>query len=89
MTVPRVQVVVAHPDDATFGCGSLLLLLHAAVAGTVTAGCCATRGEAGEAAASSGIGPAKLAAVRERELHDAAALLGVDHVDLLSFTDSG
>lgn len=77
---PRVQVVVAHPDDETFGCGSVLL--HAAAAGAVTAVCCATRGEAG------GTGP-DLGAVREAELRDAAAVLGVGHVDLLGYRDSG
>ena len=44
---PRLLAVVAHPDDETFGCGSLLL--HAAATGMVTAVLCATRGEAGEA----------------------------------------
>lgn len=81
----RVQVVVAHPDDETFGCGSLLL--HAAAAGARTAVCCATRGEAGEIA--GGFRPVDLGVVRERELRDAAALLGVDQVDLLEFRDSG
>jgi LmbE family N-acetylglucosaminyl deacetylase len=76
----RVQVVVAHPDDETFGCGSVLL--HAAAAGAVTAVCCATRGEAG------GTGP-DLGAVREAELCEAAALLGVRSVDLLGYRDSG
>ena len=78
---PRLQVVVAHPDDETFGCGSLLL--HAAARGAVTAVCCATRGEAGGEA-----GGADLGAVRERELHEAAAVLGVSKVDLLDFVDS-
>lgn len=87
MSRQRVQVVVAHPDDETFGCGSVLL--HAATAGAVTAVCCATRGEAGEIAPGSGIDLSGLAAARERELHDAAALLGVDRVDLLGFADSG
>lgn len=77
---PRLQVVVAHPDDETFGCGSLLLA--AAAAGAVTAVCCATRGEAG------GDGE-DLGAVRERELREAAAVLGVERVDLLDFADSG
>lgn len=77
---PRVHVVVAHPDDETFGCGSVLL--HAAAAGAVTAVCCATRGELG------GSGP-ELGAVREAELCEAAALLGVRHVDLLGYRDSG
>lgn len=76
---PRVQVVVAHPDDESFGCGSLLL--HAAAAGAVTAVCCATRGEAGGSRSD-------LAQVREQELREAAAVLGVAEVDLLDFVDS-
>ena len=47
-TRPHVLVVVAHPDDETFGCGSLLL--HAAAAGARTSVLCATRGEAGNVA---------------------------------------
>jgi LmbE family N-acetylglucosaminyl deacetylase len=81
MDAPRLQIVVAHPDDETFGCGSLLL--HAAAAGATTSVVCATRGEAGEG------GGADLGAVRERELREAARLLGVQRVDLLGFADSG
>src|SRR5512139_611845 len=84
---PRLMVVVAHPDDETFGCGSLLL--HAAAAGATTAVCCATRGEAGEPAPGSGVSRQGLGAVREDELRAAAALLGVTRVDLLDFADSG
>jgi LmbE family N-acetylglucosaminyl deacetylase len=76
----RVQVVVADPDDETFGCGSVLL--HAAAAGATTAVCCATRGEAGGTGAD--LGP-----IRERELREAAGLLRVGRVDLLDFADSG
>ena len=76
----RLQLVVAHPDDETFGCGSLLL--HAAARGAITSVCCATRGEAG--GDSDGLG-----FVRERELRDAARVLGVSKVDLLEFADSG
>ena len=75
----RLQLVVAHPDDETFGCGSLLL--HAAGRGAVTAVCCATRGEAGGDAADLG-------GIRERELREAAELLGVSRVDVLDFVDS-
>ena len=75
----RLQLVVAHPDDETFGCGSLLL--HAAARGAITAVCCATRGEAGGDATD-------LAGTRERELREAAELLGVSRVDVLDFVDS-
>jgi len=81
------MVVVAHPDDESFGCGSTLL--HAAAAGARTAVVCATRGEAGEPAPGSGIARAELARVRERELRDAAVVLGVSSVRLLDFADSG
>jgi LmbE family N-acetylglucosaminyl deacetylase len=83
----RVQVVVAHPDDETFGCGSTLL--HARSAGAVTAVCCATRGEAGEVSPGVEVPPDGLGFLREAELRDAARLLGVDRVDLLDLRDSG
>ena len=83
----RLQVIVAHPDDETFGCGSLLL--HARGAGAVTAVCCATRGEAGEVTHGVEIPPGGLGELREGELRTAAGLLGVQRVDLLDFLDSG
>jgi len=83
----RLQVVVAHPDDETFGCGSLLL--HAAAAGARTVVTCATRGEAGEPPGGSDLGPGELGRVRERELASAAEALGVGQVELLDFADSG
>jgi LmbE family N-acetylglucosaminyl deacetylase len=82
----RMMVVVAHPDDETFGCGSLLL--YAVARGAVTAVVCATRGEAGKPAPGSGIDVADLPAVREAELRHAADMLGVSRVDLLDLLDS-
>src|SRR4051794_28922497 len=76
-------VVVAHPDDESFGCGSLLA--RGAAAGDETIVLCATRGEAGE----SRIATNDLAALRERELRDAARILGVTTVRLLDYSDSG
>jgi LmbE family N-acetylglucosaminyl deacetylase len=84
---PRLLVVVAHPDDETFGTGSLLL--RAAAEGYRTAVCCATRGEAGDPTPGTVVGVGGLGALREAELHAAATLLGVDTVRLLDFTDSG
>ena len=83
----RLQVVVAHPDDETFGCGSTLL--HAHRAGATTAVLCATRGEAGEVAPGVEVPDGDLAAAREVELRAAAEILGVTHVELLDFGDSG
>jgi LmbE family N-acetylglucosaminyl deacetylase len=84
---PRLLVVVAHPDDETFGCGSVLL--YAAAAGAVTGVVCATRGEEGSPAPGVDVPAEGLGALRERELHDAAALLGVSEVVLLGYRDSG
>jgi LmbE family N-acetylglucosaminyl deacetylase len=83
---PRLVVVVAHPDDETFGTGSVLL--HAAAAGMETTVVCATRGEAGEVTPGSGVDATALAAVREGELRRAAAMLGVTRVEVLDFHDS-
>jgi LmbE family N-acetylglucosaminyl deacetylase len=79
----RLLVVVAHPDDESFGCGSVLL--HAAAGGDETAVLCATRGEAGESRTPT----ADLAALREAELRAAAAILGVGTVRVLDHADSG
>jgi LmbE family N-acetylglucosaminyl deacetylase len=87
LAVARLLVVVAHPDDETFGCGSVLAL--AAERGVQTVVACATRGEAGEPAPGCGIDPADLAHAREAELRRAADLLGVSRVQLFDWTDSG
>jgi N-acetyl-1-D-myo-inositol-2-amino-2-deoxy-alpha-D-glucopyranoside deacetylase len=78
----RWLVVVAHPDDESFGCGSVLAA--ASAAGDETVVLCATRGEAGE----SRIRTDDLAALREGELHEAARILGVGSVMLLGHGDS-
>jgi LmbE family N-acetylglucosaminyl deacetylase len=83
----RLLVVVAHPDDETFGCGSVIA--RAAHEGAFVTVCCATRGEAGELAPGCDLGDETLAERRVRELHDAAAVLGVAEVVLLDFGDSG
>ena len=80
-------VVVAHPDDETFGCGSLLA--HAADVGVRTTVACATRGEEGSPTPGLGLDDADMAMVREGELRAAAEHLGVDRVELFDWVDSG
>ncbi len=79
----QLLVVIAHPDDESFGCGSVLA--RAASADAHTTVVCATRGEAGE----SRVDTDDLAAQREAELLAAAAVLGVGTVRLLGYVDSG
>jgi LmbE family N-acetylglucosaminyl deacetylase len=83
----RLLLVVAHPDDETFGCGSLLL--HAAARGARTTVVCATRGEAGEVEPGVAVPAGGVGELREGELRAAARALGVADVDLLGFADSG
>lgn len=79
----HLLVAVAHPDDESFGCGSVLA--RAAAEGHASTVLCATRGEAGE----SRIATEDLAGLREAELRAAAAVLGVGSVRLLAHADSG
>ena len=83
----HVVVVVAHPDDESFGCGSLIALAVATGA-TVTV-ICATRGEAGERRPDATTDHLPLGELRERELRAAARVLGVGAVELLDLADSG
>lgn len=83
----RLLVVVAHPDDETFGCGSLIA--DAVVAGAEVTVCCATRGEAGEVMPGCDLAGGSLGALRERELRAAGDVLGVGDIVLLDFVDSG
>ncbi len=73
-------VVIAHPDDESFGLGAVL-------AGLVAQGCtvsvlCFTNGEASTLGAAVG-----LATIRAAELRAAATELGVSDVALLSYPD--
>lgn len=86
----RLLVTVAHPDDEAFGCGSVLA--HAAAHGLRTTVACATRGELGEVAAgleARANSPSELGALREQELREATALLGVERAEILGWCDSG
>ena len=83
----RLLVVVAHPDDEAFGCGSLLAYASAHDVESTVA--CATRGELGEPSPASGLRQDELPEARERELRQACALLGVGRVDLFDYLDSG
>lgn len=83
----RLLLVVAHPDDETFGCGSVIA--EAAASGAHVTVCCATRGEAGDITPGCDLGNGTLADRRVRELHDAGGALGASEVIVLDFGDSG
>jgi LmbE family N-acetylglucosaminyl deacetylase len=83
----RLVVIVAHPDDESFACGSLIAGASAA-GGRVTV-ICATNGDAGERVPDPETDAQPLGEVRERELRAAATLLGVDAIELLGYADSG
>src|SRR4051794_4844511 len=84
---PVLLIVVAHPDDETFGTGSVIA--DAAARGARVVVCCATRGEAGEDVSGTTSSPEELALAREGELRAAAKVLGAADVILLDFADSG
>jgi N-acetyl-1-D-myo-inositol-2-amino-2-deoxy-alpha-D-glucopyranoside deacetylase len=82
----RLLVTVAHPDDESFGCGSVLA--HATAAGIESIVVCATRGELGEVPGET-LTRDELGRRREAELRAAAAILGVGRVEVLGWVDSG
>ncbi|MBC7442059.1 MAG: PIG-L family deacetylase [Ramlibacter sp.] len=74
-------VVVAHPDDESFGLGAILHAFSSAGAGVELL--CFTRGEA---STLHGV-PGDLAVVRKAELEAAAAALGVNRTTLRDYAD--
>lgn len=86
----RLMVVTAHPDDETLGFGGVLA--RYANEGIETFLVTATRGDRGRYFGHATDSPehpgrAALSQIRERELHAAAAALGVRHVSLLDYED--
>ncbi len=78
---PRVLVVVAHPDDESFGLGAVIDRLTSS--GAEVRVLCYTRGEASTVNETG----ASLHSIREGELRRAGAVLGVSSVDLLDYGD--
>ena len=86
------MAVHAHPDDEAIGTGGVLARYSAEGAQTVLVTC--TNGEQGDALGGvkpgqPGHHPEEVAAVRLAELRTSAALLGVSHLELLEYRDSG
>ncbi len=78
-----VAVVIAHPDDESFGLGAVIDAFVRS--GATVSVLCFTQGEASTLGAEAG----DLARVRAGELADAARALGVVDVELLDFADGG
>jgi LmbE family N-acetylglucosaminyl deacetylase len=77
--------VVAHPDDESRIIGGTLA--KCAAEGLRTSVLCATRGEQGSRGEPPLCSPEELPAVRERELREACAILGVQNLRLLDYRD--
>jgi LmbE family N-acetylglucosaminyl deacetylase len=87
-----LMAVHAHPDDEAIGTGGVLARYSAEGTQTVLVTC--TNGEQGDALGGvkpgqPGHHPEEVAAVRLAELRTSAALLGVSHLELLEYRDSG
>lgn len=75
----------AHPDDESFLAGGTVC--RDADAGVRVVLSCATRGESGKAGDPPVCAPEELPEVRERELREAASILGIAAVHFLGYRD--
>ena len=82
---PALLAVTAHPDDEARIMGGTLA--RYAAEGVATSVLCATRGEKGSRGEPPLCLPEELPALRERELTEACAILGVQNVRLLEYRD--
>jgi LmbE family N-acetylglucosaminyl deacetylase len=81
--VRRTLVVIAHPDDESFGLGGVILAL--AARGMSLSILCFTHGEQ----STLGADCADLATLRRAELMAASRALGIARVSLLAYADGG
>ncbi|MGF6885459.1 LmbE family N-acetylglucosaminyl deacetylase [Nocardia sp. GAS34] len=87
-----IMAVHAHPDDEVISTGGILARYAAEGIRTVLVTC--TNGEQGDAPGGikpgePGHDPNAVRAQRLSELQESAALLGIEHVELLGYRDSG
>lgn len=82
-----LMAVHAHPDDESISTGGVLAQAAALGFRTVLVTC--TGGEVGEIAPETGVEPESLATVRRRELERACEILGIHHLEMLGYRDSG
>ena len=87
-----LMAVHAHPDDEAIGTGGILARYSALGFRTVLVTC--TNGEQGDGQGGTKPGddahsPATVAATRQAELQRSAEILGISHLELLGFRDSG
>jgi LmbE family N-acetylglucosaminyl deacetylase len=83
----KLVSILAHPDDETFGMGGTLALY--AERGVDVHLICATRGEAGEIDPEFKETIKSAACLRTQELRCAADILGIKHLHMLNYLDSG
>lgn len=83
----KILIVLAHPDDETFGSGGTIAYYNQK--GVETYYVCATRGEVGAADEEYMQGFKDTAEMRTDELMRAAKILGLKEVFFLGYRDSG
>lgn len=83
----KILIVLAHPDDETFGLGGTIALYNQK--GVESYYVCATRGEVGAADEEYMKGFKDTAEMRTDELMRAAKILGLKEVHFLGYRDSG
>ncbi len=90
--VRTLMCVHAHPDDEATSTGGILALYGAGDVRTVVVTC--TNGECGDGPGGvkpgePGHDPAAVVTTRRAELEESCRILGVDHLEMLGFRDSG
>ena len=87
MIKKKILVVLAHPDDESFGMGGTLAYYSSI--GVEVHLICATKGEEGDLPEGFSTMNYSIAEVRQAELACAAKILGLKSVQFLGFRDSG